>query len=286
MELSRKMVQITIFICAFVLVTAWQCQTLNCIIYPLSLKLWKDHIEVSARTVRVRTGSSFSITCDGSCVGNQENPHLRWYGPDKHWIAYEGAANRVHVEYSFSGQFLKLHIAEATVSDQGVYACRGWLGEQRGWDIKTIRLIVDQSAEPGRSEHENTMRPERTMRPFSIVPSTTSTSTSSTTSLSSSTTTTTTASESPTTADEGCLFPRFSCGSGECLQRQQVCDSLPDCRDNSDESSCNTVNTVCTEDMIACTDGNGCVTTSQICDGSPQCSDRSDEDPAVCLSTR
>lgn len=61
---------------------------------PMTLKLWKHQVEVSARSLRVKFGSEFSVTCDGSAVGSTVDPHLRWYGTDKMWIAYEGKHER------------------------------------------------------------------------------------------------------------------------------------------------------------------------------------------------
>ncbi|XP_045163015.2 SCO-spondin-like [Mercenaria mercenaria] len=294
MELYRQVAQISVFVSTILYASAWQCETLTCIVYPLSLKLWKNHIEVSSRSLKVKAGSSFSITCDGSCVGSRADPHLRWYGPDKHWIAYEGAANRVHVEQSFSSRFLKLHIQKANVGDQGLYVCRGWLGQKRGWDIKSIRLIVEPPsttpvATPSEIVRTTTVRPT-TVKPSEVVTSstlfTTRTSrgtpriTTRTTRTATASATNTTEAINETTTEEPCLPPNFMCGSGECFEGSLVCDSFPDCKDFSDESNCASL--TCTEDMQGCTDGYGCVQQSQVCDGIAQCRDKSDENPDVC----
>jgi hypothetical protein len=49
---------------------------------------------------------------------------------------------RIHVEKSFSRRFQKLQFRKVTASDQGLYVCRGWLGEKHGWDMKSFKLIV------------------------------------------------------------------------------------------------------------------------------------------------
>jgi hypothetical protein len=49
---------------------------------------------------------------------------------------------RIHIEKSFSRRFQKLHFRKVTASDQGLYVCRGWLGEKHGWDLKSFKLIV------------------------------------------------------------------------------------------------------------------------------------------------
>lgn len=267
METGIIMARISVFIASFLLVGSWKCPTSKCVVFPLSLKLWIRQTEVSARSVRVKTGSDFSVTCDGSCVDSDTNPHLRWYGPDKFWIANEGGHNRIHVEKSFSRRFLKLHILNAQQGDSGLYTCRGWLGSERGWDTTSIRVHVEEEAVPRRRIPIVPIHvTSTTRRPYRI---TTNAQTAerivSTTAI---------------TTESSCLPPMFQCGSGECFQDSYRCDTFPDCADGSDESSC--ASQTCTEELIACTDGNGCVPTDQICDGIRQCHDASDENPDVC----
>ena len=67
---------------------------LNAFILPQGIKLWQRQIEISFKSLTLTEGSEFKVTCDGSVVGSRIDPHLRWYGPDKHWIAYEGPHSR------------------------------------------------------------------------------------------------------------------------------------------------------------------------------------------------
>ena len=51
-------------------------------------------MEIDASSINVHEGDDVSITCDGSCVGTNYNPYLRWYGPDRYWIASQDQNDR------------------------------------------------------------------------------------------------------------------------------------------------------------------------------------------------
>ena len=70
------------------------CRPEPCIREPKILRLWYHEMEIDARSVNVHEGDDISITCDGSCVGENYNPYLRWYGPDRYWIASEDLGDR------------------------------------------------------------------------------------------------------------------------------------------------------------------------------------------------
>ncbi|KAJ7306581.1 hypothetical protein JRQ81_009947, partial [Phrynocephalus forsythii] len=75
-----------------------------------------------------------------------------------------------------------------------------------------------------------------------------------------------------------CTFEEFSCGSGECIPREFLCDRRPDCRDMSDELDCAEPPALeCAAGEFACDSGQ-CVSETYRCDGHPDCEDASDED--------
>lgn len=120
------------------------CWPVPCIIEPKVMRFWYHEMELDASSFTVHEGDDISITCDGSCVGEYYNPHLRWYGPDRYWIASENKTARIHVERAHSPHFQKLHISSMTKSDEGAYFCRGKLGNKLGWRLKSIILFVVQ----------------------------------------------------------------------------------------------------------------------------------------------
>ncbi|MGH0165154.1 UNVERIFIED_CONTAM: hypothetical protein FKN15_065262 [Acipenser sinensis] len=67
----------------------------------------------------------------------------------------------------------------------------------------------------------------------------------------------------------------FKCTSGECVSSTLFCDGTPDCKDESDEDSCN--GKACPGGLFKCTSGE-CVSSTLFCDGTPDCKDESDED--------
>ncbi|KAH3783713.1 uncharacterized protein LOC127842701 [Dreissena polymorpha] len=251
---------------------------------PMTLKLWKHQVEVSARSLRVKVGSEFSVTCDGSAVGSNVDPHLRWYGTNKWWIANKGRHERVHIDHSLSRRFLKLNIRHVITIDAGVYTCRGWMGQGHGWDHARITLVVDDTEagnpkpniRPSRpttqqaTAHSNAVYRKLTtylppIRTYSNI---------------------TTKSEmmlnvtNARVSDTGCRSPNHPCGSGECIDTRSVCDGNPDCPDGSDESNCSSI--VCTEGTTACPQGKGCLLSEHICDGRPHCPDGWDESAIFC----
>ncbi len=68
------------------------------------------------------------------------------------------------------------------------------------------------------------------------------------------------------------------CGNGNCIRRSQVCDRVLDCRDGSDETSCNTtpftgVVNLTPDLAIECPDqGNTYCTRSRNCEANRECS--------------
>ncbi|XP_044277194.1 LOW QUALITY PROTEIN: basement membrane-specific heparan sulfate proteoglycan core protein [Varanus komodoensis] len=75
-----------------------------------------------------------------------------------------------------------------------------------------------------------------------------------------------------------CTADEFSCLSGECIPREFLCDRRPDCRDMSDELSCEEpMLPECSDTEFACDSGQ-CVRLAFRCDGHPDCGDASDED--------
>merc|ERR1719481_119963 len=55
---------------------------------------------------------------------------------------------------------------------------------------------------------------------------------------------------------------------GKCLARYQVCDTLMDCEDGTDEDSCGVLE--CIENEFKCLKGR-CIPDSWKCDGKPDC---------------
>ena len=48
----------------------------------------------------------------------------------------------------------------------------------------------------------------------------------------------------------------FRCGSGECLTKMHLCESIKDCTDGSNENDSNEINAVqCYRDQFRCADG-------------------------------
>ena len=70
------------------------CRPIPCVIEPRVLRFWYHEMEIDASSINVHEGDDVSITCDGACVGKNYNPYLRWYGPDRHWIASQEPSDR------------------------------------------------------------------------------------------------------------------------------------------------------------------------------------------------
>ncbi|XP_056009495.1 basement membrane-specific heparan sulfate proteoglycan core protein-like isoform X3 [Ostrea edulis] len=91
-------------------------------------------------------------------------------------------------------------------------------------------------------------------------------------------------------APQSCPEGLLRCDNGDCVNGKR-CDGLPECRDGSDESNCETSTIpptltpeICTADQFRCDDGM-CIPDDLICDGTPDCDDRSDEFLSLCGAT-
>ncbi len=72
--------------------------------------------------------------------------------------------------------------------------------------------------------------------------------------------------------DFGCPAGQFKCGTGACITRSLVCNSVSNCGDGSDEGA------TCTGTAFRCTAGTVATTSvNNICSGQAQCTDGSDE---------
>uniref|UniRef100_A0A8D2LJ70 Suppressor of tumorigenicity 14 protein homolog n=1 Tax=Varanus komodoensis TaxID=61221 RepID=A0A8D2LJ70_VARKO len=69
---------------------------------------------------------------------------------------------------------------------------------------------------------------------------------------------------------------RFSCPSGNCIDKSRLCDGWLDCRDGADERNC-----TCTEKQFQCQNG-WCKSKFWVCDGVNDCGDNSDELQCQC----
>ncbi|XP_076166468.1 low-density lipoprotein receptor isoform X2 [Ptiloglossa arizonensis] len=81
-----------------------------------------------------------------------------------------------------------------------------------------------------------------------------------------------------------CPLRQFLCANNNCIPISWVCDSVDDCRDNSDETAMECKGKrECTDSEFKCPNGR-CIPESWHCDGDNDCSDGADEDPTVCRS--
>uniref|UniRef100_A0ABD2XEM3 Sushi domain-containing protein n=1 Tax=Trichogramma kaykai TaxID=54128 RepID=A0ABD2XEM3_9HYME len=77
----------------------------------------------------------------------------------------------------------------------------------------------------------------------------------------------------------------FLCLSGECIDRNRICDGRGDCLDASDEAAsiCGAPLAVkCQANQFQCATGGQCVHLGYKCDGTRHCNDGSDESAATC----
>ena len=77
-----------------------------------------------------------------------------------------------------------------------------------------------------------------------------------------------------------CSHGEWECGTGECVLRENVCNSVADCSDGSDESACD--GETCEDYLFQCVDKTGCVSRVGVCNGRAECEDGSDEDQPDC----
>ncbi|XP_065209905.1 uncharacterized protein LOC135838202 [Planococcus citri] len=76
----------------------------------------------------------------------------------------------------------------------------------------------------------------------------------------------------------------FRCDDGHYLARIFVCDGIPDCYDNSDETRDQCGNISCNDRKFQCGYG-ACISKEYLCDGLKQCIDGSDETAHACNKT-
>ncbi|XP_058525682.1 MAM and LDL-receptor class A domain-containing protein 1 [Ochotona princeps] len=66
-----------------------------------------------------------------------------------------------------------------------------------------------------------------------------------------------------------CGEMEFPCSGGQCIPSLLLCDGVPDCHFNEDESSC--PNKSCSEGALVCVSSNSCISAHQRCDGFADC---------------
>merc|ERR1712106_482219 len=77
-----------------------------------------------------------------------------------------------------------------------------------------------------------------------------------------------------------CSHGQWQCDSGECVLRENVCNTRADCADGSDESTCKTK--VCEDFLFQCENKNQCLSRVNVCNGQVDCEDGSDEEQPDC----
>ena len=77
-----------------------------------------------------------------------------------------------------------------------------------------------------------------------------------------------------------CSHGQWECGSGDCIVRENVCNSKVDCVDGSDELNCKTES--CDVFLFQCSDKKQCVSRVTVCNGKADCEDGSDEEQPDC----
>ncbi|XP_065208512.1 modular serine protease-like [Planococcus citri] len=76
----------------------------------------------------------------------------------------------------------------------------------------------------------------------------------------------------------------FRCNDGHYVARIFVCDGIPDCDDNSDETRDQCRNISCNDQTFQCGYG-ACISKEYVCDGLKQCIDGSDETAQACKTS-
>ncbi|KAJ8981147.1 hypothetical protein NQ317_013812, partial [Molorchus minor] len=67
-----------------------------------------------------------------------------------------------------------------------------------------------------------------------------------------------------------CMPNQFRCQDGQCINKENYCDSIPHCADRSDEKNC-------CENGFQCPQTEVCLPLTLVCDGNENCADGSDE---------
>lgn len=246
-------------------------------------------MEIDARSVNVYEGDDISITCDGSCVGEDYNPYLRWYGPDRYWIASESKRDRIYVERALSPTYRKLHIRSMKKSDEGAYICRGKLGNKIGWRLKSIILYVV----PKQTHVDNSSagRRENNFIPVTIRPTTARqrrlrTTTARITSAPQTTSPTTTSSTQPPTMETSTTTPVTST-SPSSVRGTTYSESPGTVSTASVETTTSTdsenASSCAWPDGFLCDNGD-CIDTDYRCDSFPDCDNGEDEQNCNVLS--
>lgn len=74
-----------------------------------------------------------------------------------------------------------------------------------------------------------------------------------------------------------CRPEQFKCQSGECIDRNLVCDGTTNCADGFDEADC-----CASIEDFQCPSNKVCISPTQLCDGWENCADGADESPENC----
>ena len=77
-----------------------------------------------------------------------------------------------------------------------------------------------------------------------------------------------------------CSHGQWQCTSGDCVLRENVCNTFADCPDASDESVCKTA--VCEDFLFQCLNSRQCLSREKICNGQEECEDGSNEEQPEC----
>ena len=78
-----------------------------------------------------------------------------------------------------------------------------------------------------------------------------------------------------------CSHGQWKCDSGDCILRENVCDTLANCPDASDESVCADRDT-CEDFLFQCKSSRQCLSQVKVSNGQAECQDNSDEELKGC----